>query len=50
MLKKDGWIISPGGKHSIAQHPTKPGKIPIPNGSTIKYYTAMGILKAAGLK
>jgi len=49
-LKKDGWTITPGGKHSMAQHPTKPGKIPIPNGSKINEYTARGILRDAGLK
>jgi len=48
-LKKDGWNIAPGGKHGMATHPTKPGKIPIPNGSAIKDTTARGILKAAGL-
>jgi len=49
-LKKDGWIISPGGKHGMATHPTKYGKIPIPNGSIIKDTTAKGILKDAGVK
>jgi len=48
-LRKDGWTIRPGGKHSMAEHPSKPGKIPIPNGSQINDYTARGILKAAGL-
>ena len=49
-LKKGGWKIEPGGKHGMATHPTKPGKIPVPNGSKIDEYTARGILKAAGLK
>ena len=49
-LKKDGWVITPGGKHGMAKHPTKPGKIPIPHGSTIKEATAKGILKDAGIK
>jgi len=49
-LNKGGWTITPGGKHGMATHPTKPGKIPIPNGSVIKDTTAMGILKAAGVK
>ena len=49
-LKKDGWIIKPGGKHGLAEHPTKPGKLLIPNGSKIKDTTARGILRAAGLK
>jgi len=48
-LRKDGWIITPGGKHGMALHPTKPGKIPVPNGSNIKDTTAKGILKDAGL-
>jgi len=46
-LRKDGWVISPGGKHGLATHPTKPGKIPVPNGSTIKDTTAKAILKDA---
>jgi len=49
-LKKDGWIITPGGKHGLATHPIKPGKIPIPNGSKIKDTTGKRILKDAGLK
>jgi len=49
-LKKDGWVIKPGGKHCLATHPTKRGKIPVPNGSTIKDTTANGILKDAGLR
>ncbi|MCL2426595.1 MAG: type II toxin-antitoxin system HicA family toxin [Oscillospiraceae bacterium] len=49
-LIKDGWTISPGGKHGLATHPKKPGKIPIPNGSTINEFTAKGILKNAGIK
>jgi len=48
-LKKDGWVIKPGGKHGMAEHPHKPGKIPIPNGSQINDYTAKGILRSAGL-
>jgi len=46
-LRKDGWVISPGGKHGLATHPIKPGKIPVPNGSTIKDTTAKAILKDA---
>jgi len=49
-LRKDGWIITPGGKHGLANHPTKRGKIPIPNGSIIKDTTAKGIMRSAGLK
>jgi len=49
-LRKGGWIITPGGKHGLALHPLKPGKIPVPNGSIIKDTTARAILKAAGLK
>jgi len=48
-LKKDGWVVKPGGKHGMATHPRKPGKIPIPNGSQINDYTAKGILRSAGL-
>jgi predicted RNA binding protein YcfA (HicA-like mRNA interferase family) len=49
ILKKDGWIITEGGKHLLATHPTKPGEIPIPRGTPINKYTAQGILKAAGI-
>jgi predicted RNA binding protein YcfA (HicA-like mRNA interferase family) len=48
-LKKGGWTIIPGGKHGMATHPIKVGKIPVPNGSNIKETTARGILRAAGL-
>lgn len=49
-LQDAGWIISPGGKHEMATHPNKPGKIPIPGGTEINEYTAKGILKSAGVK
>jgi predicted RNA binding protein YcfA (HicA-like mRNA interferase family) len=49
-LKRGGWKIISGGKHSMAVHPDRPGeKIPVPNGSQINDYTAKGILKSAGL-
>ena len=49
-LTKGGWVITPGGKHSMAIHPDRPGvKIPVPNGSKINDYTAKNILKDAGL-
>ena len=49
LLKKGGWNIQPGGKHGIAVHDTKPGKIPVPNGSQVNDYTAKEIIKKAGL-
>ena len=49
-LKKGGWVIIPGGKHSMAKHSNRPGvRIPIPNGSKINDYTAKNILEQAGL-
>ena len=49
-LIKGGWKIVPGGKHGIATHQDQQGiRIPVPNGSKIDYWTAMGILKDAGL-
>lgn len=48
-LRKGGWKVSAGGKHGMAKHPTKPGKIPIPHGSEINDYTAKSILRSAGL-
>lgn len=51
MLKKAGWIITPGGNHDIAKHPQKPGiRIPIPRHREIKEQTAKGILEDAGLQ
>jgi len=50
-LKKAGWEISEGAKHSLAKHKEKPGvKIPIPRHAEINEYTASQILKEAGLK
>lgn len=50
ILKKDGWIITPGGNHDLATHPQKPGiKIPLPKHKEINEYTAKGILDDAGL-
>ena len=43
MLIKGGYKIVSGGKHGMAIHPNRPGKIPIPNGSQINDYTAKGI-------
>ena len=49
-LKKAGYKIEEGGKHGMAIHPDKPGKIPVPHGSKIDYWTGQGILKDAGLE
>ena len=49
-LKKGNWTVLPGGKHGMAKHPTKPGKIPIPNGSNINGTTARAILRDAGVE
>lgn len=48
-LENDGWKISHGANHDLAQHQTKKGKIPIPRHGEINEYTAKGILRAAGL-
>jgi len=49
-LQAAGWKITSGGHHDMAEHPSKPGKIPIPRHNEINEYTAKGILKDAGLK
>ena len=48
-LRNGGWKITRGGKHDLATHPEKTGKIPIPRHSEINEYTAKEILKDAGL-
>jgi predicted RNA binding protein YcfA (HicA-like mRNA interferase family) len=51
ILKKAGWVLSPGGKHQKGKHPDKPGTVlTVPNGSKINDITAKEILKDAGLK
>ena len=50
-LRKGGWIITSGGKHNKAYHPSNPKrKIPIPQGSRVDEMTARRILKEAGVK
>ena len=45
-LNKGGWKVI----HGMAIHRNHPGiRIPVPHGSKIDYWTAMGILKDAGL-
>ena len=34
-LEQDGWKISHGANHDMAEHPTKSGKIPIPRHSEL---------------
>lgn len=51
LLKKAGWVITPGGNHDMATHPEKPGlKIPIPRHNEVNEHTARGILEDAGLR
>ncbi|MCL2111314.1 MAG: type II toxin-antitoxin system HicA family toxin [Clostridiales bacterium] len=52
-LRKAGWVIVEGGKHTQATHPDRPGtKIMITRkqGEDIPKGTLNNILKAAGLK
>ena len=49
-LEQDGWKISHGANYDMAEHPAKPGKIPIPRHSELNEYTARGIMKDAGVK
>jgi len=49
-LKKAGWSIEHGGNHDIARNPQKPAvRIPLPRHKEVNEYTAMTILKAAGI-
>lgn len=52
ILKKDGWyIIDQKGSHVQMKHPTKKGKVTVPNhGGDIPTKTEQSIYKQAGLK
>lgn len=53
ILKKDGWVLkNQEGSHKHYIHPTKKGKIQIPDHGKqdLKLKTANTILKDAGLK
>lgn len=52
LLKKDGWKLkSVKGSHYHYIHPTKPGKVSVPNHKRdLKIGTVDNILKQAGLK
>ena len=52
LIKKDGWYhVNTVGSHFHYQHPTKPGKVTIPNHKgDVPKGTANSILKQAGLK
>ncbi|MBS3994413.1 MAG: type II toxin-antitoxin system HicA family toxin [Alkaliphilus sp.] len=51
LLEQAGWMFSSGTRHDMAKHPDHPGiKIPIPRHTEINDFTAIGILKKAGLK
>jgi len=53
IVKADGWneIKSNAGGHNQYEHPTKPGKVTIPNHSgDLPKGTVNSVLKQAGLK
>jgi predicted RNA binding protein YcfA (HicA-like mRNA interferase family) len=52
LLKEDGWeLISTRGSHFQYKHPTKQGKVTVPNHKgDIPKGTANSILRQAGLK
>lgn len=52
MIEADGWYcVKKAGSHFHFKHPTKTGKVTIPNHNTVmKPATANSILKQAGLK
>ena len=51
-LRKDGWYpINQEGAHISLKHPTKPGKVTVPNhNGDLKPGTLNSIYKQAGLK
>ncbi len=51
-LRKDGWYtIHQEGSHISLKHPTKPGKVTVPNhNGDLKPGTLNSIYKQAGLK
>ena len=51
MLQKDGWYeVNTEGSHIQLKHPTKPGKVTVPNHREIRPGTLSSIMKQAGLK
>lgn len=52
LIKEDGWyLVNTVGSHFHYQHPTKSGKVTIPNHKgDVPKGTANSILKQAGLK
>lgn len=52
LILQDGWyLVKQVGSHKHYKHPTKPGKVTIPNHSgDVDKGTANSILKQAGLK
>lgn len=53
ILKQDGWYeVNQTGSHHQYKHPTKPGKVTIPEhgGKDINLSVAKSIMKQAGLK
>ena len=52
IIKADGWVaVGTKGSHKQFKHPTKPGKVTIPqHKGDLNIKTANSILKQAGLK
>lgn len=52
LLREDGWFVkSISGSHKQFVHPTKPGKVTVPqHKGDLKLKTAQSILKQAGLR
>ena len=55
LIEADGWVLEPGRgtSHKQFKHPTKPGKVTIPDhGKSVElgHKTVNSILKQAGLK
>ena len=51
LLQKDGWYqVNREGSHIQLKHPTKTGKVTVPNHRELKAGTLSSIMKQAGLK
>jgi len=50
-LARDSWFIARTGAHHILRHPSKPGRLIVPNhpSETVKEGTLRSILNQAGL-
>lgn len=50
-LERDGWYIARTTRHHVMRHPTKPGRVPVPNhpSAAVDPGTLASILTMTGL-